>query len=73
MKTTKNLYGMLLVFLVITLIIAALSLAVMLLWNWIMPALLLSLRISFLQAVGLTVLSSLLSMDKAKLFSWIYE
>jgi ABC-type bacteriocin/lantibiotic exporter with double-glycine peptidase domain len=73
MKTTKNYSGILLVILVVTVIIIALSLVTMLLWNWIMPGIILCDRINVLQAMGLFALISLLTFDKSKLFNWLYE
>jgi hypothetical protein len=46
--------------LLVVALLAALGLAVMLLWNWLMPEIFDLPRIGFLQAVGLTVLCHLL-------------
>jgi hypothetical protein len=73
MKTDRNYYGVLLVVGVVAAIIAALSLVTMLLWNWIMPGIILCNKINFLQATGLVAITSLLTFDKSKLFNWLYE
>jgi protein-S-isoprenylcysteine O-methyltransferase Ste14 len=70
MKKKRNYYGTALVALVVILIVLALSLATMWLWNWLMPALILGVRINLLQAAGLLAFVSLLTFDKSKLFEW---
>lgn len=72
-KQSKNLYGIILVALIVIAIIAALSFVVMLLWNLILPDVMLCDEINFWQSAGLICLISLLTFDKAKLFDWIYE
>jgi hypothetical protein len=57
----EKLFGMLLGGLVLVLVLlAVLGLAVMLLWNWLMPEIFGLPAVSFLQALGLTVLCHLL-------------
>jgi hypothetical protein len=73
MEKKIDVLGMLLVILVVAAIMATLSLVVMLLWNWIIPGVILCDKINFWQATGLLIISSLLTMDKSKLFSWLYE
>ncbi|GEM_PF-6904418 len=69
----KNIYGILLVSVIVIAIIAALSFVVMMLWNLILPGVILCDEINFWQSAGLICLISLLTFDKAKLFNWIYE
>ena len=73
MKVDRDYFGLMLVTLVVAAIIAALSLVTMLLWNWIMPGIIICDKINFWQATGLFVISSLLTFDKSKLFGWLYE
>ncbi len=73
MKKKIDVVGIMLVILVVAAIVVALSLVVMVLWNWIMPGIILCDKIGFMQSVGLIALASLLTMDKSKLFSWFYE
>lgn len=69
----KNVYGILLVALIVVAILAALSFVIMMLWNLILPDVILCDEINFWQSAGLIALISLLTFDKAKLFDWIYE
>lgn len=73
MKKETDVLGIILVIGVVVAIVAALTLITMLLWNWIMPGIILCNTINFWQAAGLLVVISLLTMDKSKLFEWLYE
>lgn len=63
----------------IVFIISALSLVTMLLWNWVMPHIILCSRINFCQAAGLLAIVSLITFDKKRLLlsaipkGWLYE
>jgi hypothetical protein len=73
----KNLFTNLavwLVFAAITLfLLAVLSLIVMLLWNWLMPQIIVCARINLFQAFLLLSLVSTLTFDKTKIFKYLYE
>jgi hypothetical protein len=52
-------------------IILSLSFLTMILWNLILPGIILCKPINLWQSMGLLVLVSILSMDKSKLLSWM--
>ena len=73
MKQRKNIYGIMLVAVIVIAILAALSFVIMMLWNLILPDVILCDEINIWQSAGLIALISLLTFDKSKLFDWIYE
>lgn len=68
-----DLFALVVIIVVTTAIIAALSLATMWVWNWILPNIIICKEINFWQAAGILFLISLLTFDKSKLFGWLYE
>ena len=73
MKKKTDVAAFVIVLLTVLFIVAVLSFVVMILWNCVMPRIIVCDKLSFLQAIGLTSLVSVLTMDKSKLFDWLYE
>lgn len=72
-KHIKSLAYWLIITLITMAILSAVTLVVMLLWNLLMPGIILCDKINFWQALGLIALTSILVKDKSKLWEWLYE
>lgn len=77
MKTRKkfnpsDIFAALAIFGIVLVIVAGLGFIVMILWNFLMPEIMLCDKIGLLQALGLLSLISLLTFDKQKLFEWLF-